>query len=501
MNRLFDKIPEELFAPLSRKYKTVYAFSLITLYHLLRNQKTDVKRSDFAISLKSQGEERMQLFSIETDRLDDKDEEETVEVEAGGNKEDESSILSLKVNYIIRKLSKCGWYIISRNPKTNVEYLYLPSFSIQMLKLLDDLACDTSSYLPLVHQTYAELKREDEKEDDYRYRSLENAKNNADTLDRSVTLLRQQILVYGNRLSKVFDPNKALQQHFDEYRAGIADKYYHPRKTYDSLGLYAQPTISILKRWIKSERIITRLVRQAKAEPGNSETDLAKLTSSVIKKIQDVIDIFSRLSSAFDEIDHANADYTEAVQRKVNYLSNSDKTVKGKLTTIIRSMANEISKNPALSYDERPIVRKAGETISLYRQGYLDSQSRRMPYRRTQEDIRDEPLPLEDDLLPEESSMLRNNILDNELNRFSDTTIRQYLEENRQDRNQRLTNEMRIENTDDLVRRILGILKATLNRIPYTCEKLEDQVLYAGYYRPLYRFKKKGVTKHVSRGL
>ena len=88
MNRLFDKIPEELFAPLSRKYKTVYAFSLITLYHLLRNQKTDVKRSDFAISLKSQGEERMQLFSIETDRLDDKDEEETVEVEAGGNKED-----------------------------------------------------------------------------------------------------------------------------------------------------------------------------------------------------------------------------------------------------------------------------------------------------------------------------------------------------------------------------------------------------------------------------
>ena len=130
MNRLFDKIPEELFAPLSRKYKTVYAFSLITLYHLLRNQKTDVKRSDFAISLKSQGEERMQLFSIETDRLDDKDEEETVEVEAGGNKEDEASILSQKVNYIIRKLSKCGWYIISRNPKTNVEYLYLPSFSI-----------------------------------------------------------------------------------------------------------------------------------------------------------------------------------------------------------------------------------------------------------------------------------------------------------------------------------------------------------------------------------
>lgn len=501
MNRLFDRIPEELFAPLSRKYKTVYAFSLITLYHLLRSQKTDVRRSDFALSLKSQGEERRKLFNIETDRLDDKDDEETVEVETPADKEDEASLLSAKVNYVIRKLAKCGWYIISRNPKTNVEYLYLPSFSIQRLKLLDDLACDTSSYLPLVHQTYAELKREDEKEDDYRYRSLENAKNNADTLDRSVTLLRQQILVYGNRLAKVFDPNAALKQHFDEYRAGIADKYYHPRKTYDSLGLYAQPTISILNRWIKSERIITRLVRQAKAEPANADKDLGQMTSLVIKQIQDIIDIFSRLSSAFDEIDHANADYTEAVQRKVNYLSNSDKTVKGKLRTIIRTRASEISKNPALSYEERPRVNKAGDCISLYRQGYLDSQSRRRPYRRNQDRVIDDPLPLEDDLLPEESSRLRNSILDKELNRFSDTTIRQYLEENLQGKDQRLTNERRIENTDDLVRRILGILKATLNRIPYTAEKVEDQVLYAGYYRPLYRFKKKGVTKHVSRGL
>ncbi len=501
LNRLFDKIPEELFAPLSRKYKTVYAFSLITLYHLLRSQKTDVRRSDFALSLKSQGEERRKLFNIEADRLDDKDEEESVDVEQVKDKDDEAALLSQKVSYIIRKLSKCGWYIISRNPKTNVEYLYLPSFSIQRLKLLNDLACDTSSYLPLVHQTYAELKREDEKEDDYRYRSLENAKNNADTLDRSVTLLRQQILVYGNRLSKVFDPNTALKQHFDEYREDIADKYYHPRKTYDSLGLYAQPTISILKKWIKSERIITRLVRQAKAEPGNNEKDLGKLTSSVIKKIQDIIDIFSRLSSAFDEIDHANADYTEAVQRKVNYLSSSDKTRKGKLTAIVRSLAGEISKNPALSYDERPLLAKAGETISLYRQGYLDSQSRRMPYKRTRDRGREDPLPLEDDLLPEESSLLRNNILDNELNRFSDTTIRQYLEDNLEGKEERLTNERKVESTDDLVRRILGILKARLGRIPYTAEKISDRVLYAGYYRPLYRFKKKGVTKHVSRGL
>ena len=62
MNRLFDKIPEELFAPLSRKYKTIYAFALVSLYHMLKLYKTDIKRVDYANLLKSQGSELMALF-------------------------------------------------------------------------------------------------------------------------------------------------------------------------------------------------------------------------------------------------------------------------------------------------------------------------------------------------------------------------------------------------------------------------------------------------------
>ena len=102
MNRLFDKIPEELFAPLSRKYKTIYAFALVSLYHMLKLYKTDIKRVDYANLLKSQGSELMALFSVETDRLDDKDESEGIEMEAY-NSEDENAILSAKVSYVVRK--------------------------------------------------------------------------------------------------------------------------------------------------------------------------------------------------------------------------------------------------------------------------------------------------------------------------------------------------------------------------------------------------------------
>lgn len=489
MNRLFDKVPEELFSPLSRKYKSVYAFALVSLYHMLKVYKTDIKRADYVAFLKSQGEEMMDLFSIDTDQLDDKDDEEKVTPDKLSNPEDVSAVLSQKVNYVVRKLAKCGWYIISENPKTRVEYIYIPAYSIQFLKLLNDITSDSGSYLPLVHQTYSELKLEDEKEDDYMYRSLCNAKANADALEMSVTLLRQQICVFGNRLTHVLDPNVALKQHFDEYRVDVSDKYYHPMKTFDSLGLYAQPTIAILNRWLHSERIITLLTKEAKSEPVNAGKDESQLVSMIIQLIQSVIDIFSHLSSSFNDIDKANANYTEAVQKKVNYLSSSDKTVKGKVDQIIRSMAQEIAKNPSLRYEDMPVIMKATDTLSFYRQGYLDSFSLTMPFRRKQVEVSD-PLPLDDDIFPDDAAMMMNTLLDNELNRFSDSAIVEYLDSNMKDKDVMLTNEMTVENTDQLVLLILGTLKAVLGLVPYTVTKIQDRVEYSGYYMPLYEFKR-----------
>ncbi len=490
MNRLFDKVPEDLFSPLSRKYKSIYAFCLVSLYHMLRLYKTDIKKSDYVSFLRSQGEEILSLFSVETDRLDDKDEEEMVDMENVLNSEDSSSVLFAKVNYIVRKLSKCGWYIISKDTKTKVEYLFIPAYSIQFLKLLNDLTSDAGSYLPLVHQTYAELKMEDEKEDDYMYRSLLNAKSNADELEMNVTLLRQQICVFGNRLTNVLDPNDALRQHFDEYRVDVSEKYYHPMKTFDSLGLYAQPTISILKKWLNSERIITLLVKEAKTDSANAGKEISEVTTMVIKLISSIIDVFSRLTSAFNEIDQANANYTEAVQKKVNYLSSTDKTIKGKIDRIILALANEIKSNPSLRYEEMPILEKATNCLSFTRQGYLDSFSMTMPFKRKGTNLDEEPLGMDDDIFPDEVGDYMTNILDDELNRFSDSAIVEFIDRNMEGREEMLTTDIKVDNTDELVLTILGTLKAMMGLLPYKAEKVSDRVEFSGYYMPLYKFTK-----------
>jgi hypothetical protein len=259
-------------------------------------------------------------------------------------------------------------------------------------------------------------------------------------------------------------------------------------KTFDSLGLYAQPTIAILKKWLASERIITLLVKEAKTEPANRSKDTAELTTSIIKLISNVIDIFARLASAFNEIDEANADYTEAVQKKVNYLSSTDKTVKGKIDRVILALATEIKSNPALRYEELPTLTKASESLSFFRQGYLDSFSLQMPFKRKTVELEEDPLPMADDIFPDEAVTFMTDVLDNELNRFSDRSIAEFMEKNMDQKDEMLTTDIAVGDTDELVLTILGTLKAMLGLIPFKAEKVADRVEFAGFYMPLYKF-------------
>lgn len=97
---------------------------------------------------------------------------------------------------------------------------------------------------------------------------------------------------------------------------------------------------------------------------------------------------------------------------------------------------------------------------------------------------------MDDDLFPDEVGDYMTNILDDELNRFSDSAIVEFMDRNMEGKEEMLTTDIRVENTDELVLTILGTLKAMMGLVPYKAEKVSDRVEFSGYYMPLYKFTK-----------
>jgi hypothetical protein len=483
---LFDKLPENFFSVLSRKYKAVYSFALLTLFETLKVYKSKIKKADYLSALRAHGEDIMGLFDVNLDKLDDKPDEEDIPFVI------DDSALSGKINYIFRKLCSTGWIDVERETQSNIDYIYLPSYAIRMLQLISELSSDTALYVPLVHQTFSELSLENEKEDDYMFRSLVSARKNADDLELNVTLLHHSICVFGHNLSNVFDPNEVLRQHFDIFKNQVGDKVYHPMKTYDSLGLYSLPVMAILKRWQHDTRIMAKLVSQAKYDPSYTKMKASEINIEINRMLQETIDIFSRLSSSFEEIDQANAKYTKAVQKKVNFLSSSDKTIKGKLDAVILQMAKALDKTPAgpgSNIDDIPIVLEASKTISIYHQGFVDSDCLTMPFKRTIKEEMD-PMPLEDQFAGDDDLM--NAFLENEVNMFSFEAIEAFMLKAFGNRKVIETKDIPIEDMNQMILLILGTVRAEFGDMFYTIEKIGDQTRNGRFLMPDYRFTRKG---------
>ena len=480
--KLFDKIPTNFFSLLTRKYRSIYAFALLTLYDALKTYKTKIKRSDYVSMLKNRGSELLNLFDINEDRSEDGDEtkDETPNID--------DNLLNQKVNYIIRKLVQTGWIQIEKESKTNTYYIYLPSYTVYSLELIKNICSDVTSYIPLVHQTYSELKLENEKEDDFMFRTLLNALKNAESLELNVSMLHHSICVYSHRLTNILSPNDILAEHFNEYAEEISDNFYHPMKTYDSFGLYSLPIINILKGWLNSERILYKLAEQARLEPEYVELSVNERIKKITKIINSIIDIFSELYDDFSDIDEENSNYIESVQKKVRYLSNNDRTIKGKVEMILLTIARKLYENDG-DVDKSATIKKASDTIELRRSALITETSLTMPIHRTGY-AETELMCLEEPITPDADSL--NQYLDKEVNEFGQAAVNKFIIDRLNGKDEIDTETIDIKNLEDLTLLILGIINSQFDDSIINKERFENAIVKNGSFElPKYKLTRK----------
>ena len=140
---LFEKLPDNFFSILSSRNKNVYGIALVTLYEALTMYRARIRKNDYLDLLKSRSGDDVVKLTF--------DDEEQDEQRLFASYE---PTLANKANFILKRLVDTGWVYIDYDIKNGAEYLLLPSYSINMLKLIYQFSDDSSThYVSYVHTT------------------------------------------------------------------------------------------------------------------------------------------------------------------------------------------------------------------------------------------------------------------------------------------------------------------------------------------------------------
>ena len=359
--KLFELVPDKFYSILTGKNKNIYVVALLTLYSLINSNDFNVKKEEFIRFLKEKADNDIKDFSIE---------EETEFSDF-----DDSTSISSKASLIVKRLEETGWIEIELDPNSFDEYIVLPTYSIKSISTLFDIVNESSeAYSSLVHTTYSELKLEDDNHDEFMYATLVKAYENTKKLKVDLITLSHSIRIYQNRLNKLFTSNEVLHSYFDNYKELVSDRLYHPLKTFDSVARFKRPIVTILEKWLSDTETRNYLIKQGLIFSKNSNSP-EEVEKEIIEKINYICDMYEAIDSIIDQIDVKHRDYTKATANKVLFFTNTDKSVRANIETILIGFAQNKS-NPKVMKNLLSLMQ---DSTSLCQSGFISPDSLTLP--------------------------------------------------------------------------------------------------------------------------
>jgi len=286
--------------------------------------------------------------------------------------------------------------------------------------------------------------------------------------------LHNNIRRYHQSLNEYVTANDVLRGHFDEYKELIMDRIYHPLKTLDSVPRFKVPIIKIMSDWLSSLEIRRKIASQAIRRGKYKSMDEAM--DDLILKMGEISDIYEGIESMLEEIDRKNAAYTRASIEKMQYLLNTDRSIKGKLAGILSAVAGEPAR----------LAELLAGGADLCRQYYIDEQSL---YVRSNKNGRKEGKPLK---LEEPDKSAGENAVKDFLEKakrlYSHQKIIAFVERLMAGKHVLNSPEIRLSNDEDFILLILAVLKKSEKVLFYQVEFEEGYHNCGGYTIPHMRF-------------
>ena len=467
--KLFDILPSNLFSILVSKNKSLYIEALFVLRKAFRQEMT-ISRSDLVAMLISNLDEAMLQMDLEAEKVEFESAEDVMKM---------GQSLSATAHLLLRRLMDTKWIEVEYQMDSFEENITLPDYTVKLLNLLYSFTDDTvHEYNSYVYSTYSALRTADTERDDFIYNALLTAHDNTIKLVDELKTLHNNIRRYHQSLNEYATANDILKGHFDEYKALIMDRIYHPLKTLDSVPRFKVPIIKIMSDWLSNLEIRQKMAAQAVQRGKYKAMDEAM--DDLILKMGEISDMYEGMDAMLEEIDRKNAAYTRASIEKMQYLLNTDRSIKGKLAGLLS----------ALSSDQTGLAERMAEDVNLYKQIYMDEKSLYVkPNRNGRKEGK--PLMLEE-ADPVSGKEAIEGFLEKARNLYSHQRVIGFIDRLLSDKHVLNSNEIRLSNDEEFILLILSAVKSGEKGLFYQVDFEEGQHECDGYVIPNMRFVRRG---------
>lgn len=288
---------------------------------------------------------RSDLVILLLDQLDDLFDRYRIEEEDSSDLVEKTS--SAYGNLIVRKLRDAGWLELEMGSEDFQEYVSVPDYAFKIIKVLHDIIYESTDteYNRYVYSTYSVLKMSSESGEDYKT-AIDSSFEHTMELFNKLKMLHVNIRRYHRQLADHQELNQILVEHFDDFKANLADKIYYPIKTFDSVHRFKTPILGILKQWLHDDEVLEQLaqetwMRERQRRSGSENIVKEEAKEEAKRKLVGIIDTYENMDVLLKEIDKKNSDYTKATLDRMDFLLNTDRSVKGKIREIIKAITKE----------------------------------------------------------------------------------------------------------------------------------------------------------------
>lgn len=460
---LYDVIPENLFSVLASKNKSLY---VKTLFVLLEAFKLHLKIS------------KDELVSMISAKLDD----EIISADFSDEEllESEQSI-SGKAHFLVRRLKNVGWILIETENDFK-EYVTVPGFSYKIIQLLYDIAnVSEAENFSYVYSTYSSLKNADDTRDPYEMiTALNDGAERTEKLVESLKSVYHSITYYNQQLISALNVNNVLRSHYEIYQEEVVSRILRPLKIKDSVPKYKIPMQLILKKWLVEDDTVEQMIQYLTAK--NKDTDSDECRNNILRKIHFIIDTYENLDKDFiSVIDSKNRQYTRATTQKIDYLINSDQTVKGNLISLLKYLSDKSCSDQAYNM--------LADSFELYELAYVNDESlyekkRAVKRSRNSELIMTEE-PVDFEIRAKAMAMQVMN------NKYSKQNVAAFVDKLLGDKSEISTQNIEI-NDDTYIMTLLSVVQANDRNSKYAVDISNEMIKSDKYEIPLMVYRKRG---------